>query len=126
MGRPSNIVVVNADYRKLADNFYQYQKRLGYSSEGNKSRFNYLNEFLHWLEVQGDLNITSITAPSIQQYYNYISERPSKKDGGILSQKTTHGHMRIVRDLFEMLLQESKITINPTATLKFFYPQSSE
>lgn len=126
MGRPSNIVVVNADYRKLADSFYQYQKRLGYTSKSNKARFNYLNEFLHWLEVQGNLIITSITAPSIQQYYNYISERPSKKDGGILSQKTTHGHMRIVRDLFEMLLQESKIIINPTATLKFFYPQSCE
>lgn len=126
MGRPSNIVVVNADYRKLADNFYQYQKRLGYTPNSNKARFNYLNEFLHWLEVQGNLNITSITAPSIQQYYHYISERPSKKDGGILSQKTTHGHMRIVRDLFEMLLQESKIMINPTATLKFYYPQSSE
>ncbi len=126
MGRPSNIVVVNADYRKLAESFYQYQKRLGYTSKSNKARFNYLNEFLHWLEVQGNLNITGITAPSIQQYYHYISERPSKKDGGILSQKTTHGHMRIVRDLFEMLLQESKVTINPTATLKFYYPQSSE
>lgn len=126
MGRPSNIIVVNTDYRKLAESFYQYQKRLGYTSNSNKARFNYLNEFLHWLECQGLLDVTSITAPIIQQYYNYISERPSKKDGGILSQKTTHGHMRIVRDLFEMLLRTSKIQINPTATLKFYCPQSSE
>lgn len=126
MGRPSNIIVVNTDYRKLAESFYKYQKRLGYTSNSNKARFNYLNEFLHWLECQGLLDVTSITAPIIQQYYNYISERPSKKDGGILSQKTTHGHMRIVRDLFEMLLRTSKIQINPTATLKFYYPQSSE
>lgn len=126
MGRPSNIIVVNTDYRKLAESFYKYQKRLGYTSNSNKARFNYLNEFLHWLECQGLLDVTSITAPIIQQYYNYISERPSKKDGGILSQKTTHGHMRIVRDLFEMLLRTSKIQINPTATLKFYCPQSSE
>jgi len=126
MGRPSNIVVVNEDYRKLAENFYQYQKRLGYTTNSNKARFNYLNEFLHWLEVQGKLTITSVTAREINQYYNYISERPSKKDGGILSQKTTHSHMRILRDLFEMLLQESKIKINPTSTLKFYYPGSSD
>ncbi|MBS1738204.1 MAG: tyrosine-type recombinase/integrase [Bacteroidetes bacterium] len=126
MGRPSNIIVVNEDYRKLAEKFYQYQKRLGYVPNSYQARFNYLNEFLHWLEVQGNLNITSITAPSIQQYYNYISERPSKKDGGILSQKTTHGHMRIVRDFFEMLLQQQQIKINPAATLKFYYPGSSE
>ncbi len=126
MGRPSNIVVLNEDFKKLAESFYQYQKRLGYTSQSNKARFNYLNEFLHWLEVKGNLTITSITAGEISQYYNYISERPSKKDGGILSQKTTHSHMRILRDLFEMLLQNQQIKINPCSTLKFPYPKTSD
>jgi integrase/recombinase XerD len=126
MGRPSDIIVVNEDYRKLSESFYQYQKRLGYTPKSNKARFNYLNEFLSWLECQGLLEIKSIQAHQIQEYYSYISSRPSKKDGGALSQKTTHSHMRIIRDLFEMLLQNQEIKINPTSTLKFQYPKTSE
>lgn len=126
MGRPSNIVVVTADYQKLAESFYQYQKRLGYVENSYKARFNYLNEFLQWLEQQGILDITQIQAPEINRYYGYISSRPSKKDGGALSQKTTHSHMRIIRDLFEMLLRNGEIQINPCSTLNFPYPKISE
>jgi len=61
MGRPSDIIVVNEDYRKLSENFYQYQKRLGYTPKSNKARFNYLNEFLSWLECQGLLEIKQMT-----------------------------------------------------------------
>ena len=126
MGRPSNIIVVTADYQKLAESFYQYQKRLGYVANSYKARFNYLNEFLQWLEQQGMLDITQIQAPDINRYYSYISSRPSKKDGGALSQKTTHSHMRIIRDLFEMLLRNGEIPINPCSTLNFPYPKISE
>lgn len=125
MGRPSDIVVINENYRKLAKEFYQYQKRLGYVPGSYKARFNYLNEFLHWLECKGNTAITSITTAEIKAYYSYISSRPSKKDGGALSQKTTHSHMRIIRDLFEMLLQNEQIKINPTSTLKFPYPKEN-
>lgn len=123
MGKPSNIVVVNADYRTIAQTFYQYQKRLGYVPKSYQARFNYLNEFLHWLECKGNTDITSLTASEINQYYNYISTRPNKKDGGALSLRTTHGHMRTVRDFFEMLLQDEQIKINPTSILKFPYPK---
>ena len=126
MGRPLNIVVVNENYRILAKSFYQYQKRLGYTTESSKVKFNYLNEFLHWLECQGLLEITAIQAPQIQDYYHYISSRPSKKDGGALSQKTTYSHIQIIRDLFEMLLQNQEIKTNPTSTLKFQYPKISQ
>jgi integrase/recombinase XerD len=126
MGRPSNIIVVSEDYRKLAEQFFTYQKRLGYTPKSNKARFNYLNEFLECLEKQGLLDITQIQALEINRYYSYISSRPSKKDGGALSQKTTHSHMRIVRDLFEMLLRSGQIPINPCSTLNFPYPKGSE
>ena len=132
MGRPSNIVVVNENYRALAKSFYQHQKQLGYATRSNKAKFNYLNEFLHWLECRGFLEIAVIQAHQIQDYYHYISSRPSKKDGGTLSQKTTHSHMQIIRDLFEMLLQtlepagRDRIKINPCSTLNFPYPKTSQ
>ncbi|QTY27615.1 tyrosine-type recombinase/integrase [Flavobacterium sp. CS20] len=126
MGRPKNIIVVNENYRELAESFYRYILRLGYNAKGRKARKNYLCEFLQWMEQQGYTKIEKTTASQITNYYQYISERPSKKDGGILSQKTTHSHMRIIRDLFIMLQNEGKVKINPCSTLKFPYPQARE
>jgi integrase/recombinase XerD len=122
MGRPPSIVIINGGYQQLANSFYQHQKRLGYVPENYKARFNYLGEFLHWLECRGNTDIGSVTAGEINQYYDYVSVRPSKKDGGALSPKTTHSHMRIVRDFFEMLVQQQVVKVNPTAVLKFYYP----
>ncbi len=126
MGRPKNIVVINEDYRNLAEQFYKYLLRLGYNPKTSKSRYHYLCEFLHWLEQKGLLGITQITALEVTNYYQYISERPSKKDGGILNQKTTHSHMRIIRDLFIMLQNEGRVNSNPCSTLKFPYPKARE
>lgn len=126
MGRPKSSIVINENYQELAESFYRYILRLGYNVKGCKARKSYLCEFLHWLEQKGLLEITQITTQQITTYYHYISERPSKKDSGILSQKTTHSHMRIIRDLFIMLQNEGKVKINPCSTLKFPYPKTSE
>jgi integrase/recombinase XerD len=126
VGRPKNSIVLNEEYQKLAESFYRYILRLGYNAQGCKARKNYLCEFLRWLEQKGLLDITQITAQEIRNYYQHISERPSKKDSGILSQKTTHSHMRIIRDLYIMLQNEGKIKINPCSTLKFPYPIATE
>ncbi len=123
MGRPRNIIVINETYRELAEQFYRYLLRLGYNPKGSRSRYNYLCEFLSWLECQGHSQIENTTPGHITAYYNYISGRPSKKDGGTLNQKTTHSHMRIVRDLFIMLQNEGRIKTNPCSTLKFPYPR---
>lgn len=123
MGRPSDIIVVNEDYRKLAVRFYQYQTMLGYVPHSTRSKFLALNEFLQWLERQGTADITSITPVIINEYYQYISSRPSKKDGGALNQKTVCRAMYVLRDCFEMLLQERSIKSNPFGVLQFPYPQ---
>jgi integrase/recombinase XerD len=83
------------------------------------------------LEQKGLLEINKITAQEISNYYKYISERPNKTVGGILSQKTTHSHMRIVRDFFIMLQKSEqhrqiKLKINPCSTLKFPYPKDDD
>ncbi len=126
MGRPTNIIVVSESYRELAEHFYRYLLRLGYSPKGCRSRYNYLKEFLSWLEQQGQNQVEKTSPADLMRYYGHISERPNKTTGGILDPKTTHGHMRIVRDLFEMLLQEKRVKANPCSTLKFPYPKQSE
>ncbi len=123
MGRPQNIIVINETYQNLAENYYRYLLRLGYSNHYTKSRYRYIKEFFHYLEQKGFCQIEQTTAKQIIDYYSYISQRPSKKDGGALSQKTTHGHMRNVKDLFVMLQTENKIKTNPCSTLKFPYPR---
>ena len=123
MARARSIIIINKTYQDLAEQFYKYLLRLGYNPKSSRSRYNYLCEFLSWLEQKGELEITKITANQINQFYSYISERPSKKDGGILSQKTTHSHMRNVKDLFMMLQNEGQIKSNPCSTLKFPYPR---
>jgi len=128
MARPRNIILLNETYRALAGQFYEYLLRLGYHPKTSRSRYNYACEFLHWLEQRGELDITEIASPAINQYYAYISSRPSLNPdrgsgGGALSQKTTHSHLRNVRDLFEMLLSEGRIRSNPASTLYFPYPK---
>lgn len=122
MSRPSSIIIVNKTYQDLAETFYKYLLRLGYHPKSSRSRYNYISEFLSWLEQKGEVEITQINTHQINQYYQYISSRPSKKDGGTLSQKTTHSHLRNVRDLFEMLLNDGQIKSNPSSTLNFPYP----
>ena len=131
MGRPKNIIVVNKTYRTLAETYYRYLLRIGYNAESCQSRKNYLEEFLHWLACQGHPQIEKISPTDIVRYYNYISERPSKQDGGLLNQKTTHSHMRNIRKVFCMLQEQSepdgqpKIITNPTSGLKFPYPKET-
>jgi integrase/recombinase XerD len=126
MARPSNIVVINQDFRKLAEDYHIYMTRLGYNKSTNKARFNYLNEFLSWLECRGHLQLEKITTLEVLQYYDYISNRPSKTTGGTLGLKTTSTHIIIIRDLFTMLQIDGKAEINPCSTLKFPYPPPAE
>ena len=123
MGRPKRIVLVHSSYLALAEHFYQHLLQVGYTPKSSRSRYLYSCEFLHWLEQQGSLDITKVSATQIKAYYEYLSSRPSLKDGGTLSQKTTHSHLRVVRDLFALLQAEGKIVVNPCSTLNFPYPR---
>ncbi|WP_255590368.1 hypothetical protein [Algoriphagus sp. NBT04N3] len=38
MGRPSNIIVVSEDYRKLAEQFFTYQKAVGLYTQEQQSK----------------------------------------------------------------------------------------
>ena len=123
MGRPSNIVVKNQDYRELIEDYRLFISQLGYNKKGNRGRCLALSEFLSWLESQGCANIEAVTPVHILDYYNYLTNRPNKATGGILHLKTTHSHTVVIRTLFKNLQRDGQIQINPCSTLKFPYPK---
>lgn len=123
MSRPKSIIVVQNDYRKLSERFYEYQKRLGYVKETCRTRQLNVNEFLSYLEQKGRTKIQEIEPYEIQSFYKYISERPNKQGEGILSQKTTFHFMKSIDYLYRMLQSAGEIKVNPISTLKFHYPR---
>jgi integrase/recombinase XerD len=122
MGKRKNIVIVTAAYQELARHYYKHLQKLGYHPESSKSRHGYLCEFLNWLEHQGRTEIEKLSSTDIVHYYNYISERPSKK-GGTLNSNTTKHHMRNIKHLLMMLQNENRITNNPYSSFNIKYPQ---
>ncbi len=122
MSRPKTIQLLTESYQNLARRYYKQLLKLGYHHHSSRSRYNYITEFLHWLERKGELEITKITASQINGYYEYLSSRPNQNKGTTLSQKTTHSHMRNVRDLFTMLQNEELVKVNPCQLINFPSP----
>ena len=124
--RPKKVITTTKAYRELATRFKSHLLKMGYDPKSCQSRYGYITEFLHYLEQKGFWEITQITSKEIQDYYKYISSRPSLNSGTNLSQKTTSTHLHNVRDLFTMLQEEKRIEVNPCGVLKFTYPKSNK
>ena len=123
MARPKTIELLTKDYQELSQYYYQYLLKLGYHAHTSRSRYNYIKEFFYWLEQKGALDISQITTRQLTDYYDYLSNRPSLNQGTTLSEKTTFGHLRNVRDLFTMLQKEGVVKVNPYGGLSLSAPQ---
>lgn len=130
MARPSDIEVHTEVYRALAIRFSVYQHQMGYTPRSIRARYNNLREYLSWLEQRGQPDIRQVDRRSIDAYYDYIRTRPSKhpqkSKGSSLSEKTIYSHMQVVRDLFEMLLREGRISVHPMSGMMIPYPKHRE
>jgi integrase/recombinase XerD len=122
----SSIIVVNQTYQERAKEFLDHLLMLGHSSHGAKCKTRFLKEFLHFCEVNGIQELQAITAPTINDYYAYIVERPNKITGEKLSLKTAYNHTRSIELFFIMLQTKGESFINPTSTLTFPYPSETE
>lgn len=126
MPYPSSIIVINTSYIESAKEFLDHLLMLGHSRHGANTKTRYLKEFLHFCETNGTDEIKAITAATINDYYNYIVQRPNKKNGEKLSLKTAYHHTRSIELFFIMLQEKGAVQINPTSTLKFPYPVKTE
>lgn len=123
MGKPSDIILIDQHYQKQVEAFLSYQNLLGYDTKSNKVRYGYLREFLHYLETQHKLNLTEIIPADVVAYSVYLSQRPNKSFGGLLSKKSIHAHMRVIKDFFVMLHNQGYLSVNPCSVLHFPYPK---
>ena len=114
---------MKSTYKKLSEEYYEYQKTLGYEKATIRARQLQIEEFIEWLTQRGIEELEQITAEQMQAYYNYLNERPNKTQEGILKEKTSYGYIKSVESLFTMLQEKQAVLNNPMSTLKFIYPK---
>lgn len=123
MGRPTDIIVTSEHYNQLAHTFYTYLVQLGYSAHSCRNKWLRIKEFLHYAETTISTDITAITTKDILNYYQHLQQRPSKRNGKPLSQKTVIDNIRMIQQLYAMLQAKGEIQINPVNTINLQYPK---
>jgi integrase/recombinase XerD len=124
MGRPTDIIVLHPSYNELVHTFYTYLLQLGYSPHSCRTKWRRIKEFLHFAETTITTDIAAITTKDILSYYEFLQQRPSKKDGKPLHQKTIWDCIRDIQQLYTMLQAKGEIQINPTNTIRIQYPKT--
>lgn len=124
MGKTIIVQPHTKNYQTLAQEYYEYLLQLGYKPKSCRSKWRLLLEFLCFSETTGTTDITAISTKDILQFYEYIQNRPSKRNGSVLSKKTINDFMQAVVGFYTMLQCKNKIRINPTNTLNIKYKKT--
>ncbi len=124
MGRASIIQPQTKNYQTLAHDYYEYLLQLGYNPKSCRSKWRRLIEFLQYAETTISTDITAITTQDILQFYQYIQNRPSKRNDGVLSKKTVWDFMQTVIGLYTMLQHKNILQVNPTSTIQIKYEKT--
>lgn len=122
MGRPTDIIVLHPDYSELAQRFYTYLLQVGYSAHGCRTKWHRAKEFLHYAQTNIGTDITAITTRDILNYQAFVQQRPSKRDGKPLNQKTVMDCMKAIQELYSLLQHRGQVQINPVNTINLSYP----
>lgn len=122
MPRPSRHIIYNELYQKEAREYKDYLLLLGYKEETCQARYLFLKEFFSFLEDIGIYELRNITGLEIEQFYEYLENRPSMRTGKPLKSKGVYDIMRCVQMYLGYLLDLGKLKINPASHLKFNYP----
>lgn len=126
MPRQRNTVVINENYKKASENFYQTLVNLGYTMHSCRNGYYSVEYFLYFIEQKGISEISHISGIHLAEYQNYLQLRPNQNKGGTLNPKTIHHHIRYLHRFFEQQQQQGKITVNPFDSFTYRYPNSTE
>jgi integrase/recombinase XerD len=96
-------------YQLILQGYSSMVMAIGYKTAEKGSMQRMVQEFLHYLEGQGILNIKKVEALDMVAYYEYLSQRPSQT-GGVLSSSSLTEHMCSLELLNEYLLNLGTLT----------------
>lgn len=122
MPRQRNIILVNENYQKASEEFYQTLINIGYNKASCRNGQCNAEDFLHFVAQQGINEINHITSVHLADYQNYLNQKPNQNKGGTLSPKTVHHNFRYLNHFFFQLKEKQQITVNPFDSFVYKYP----
>jgi integrase/recombinase XerD len=126
MAHPSSIIVTNEEYYKQAAAYKDYLLKLGHSKHGSQVKYYWLMEFFSFLEKKGINKITQIRSEHINEYHNYVKNRPNKDNPAVLlSERSIYENMRTIQKYFSMQQEIGKLKKNPSACFKYNSPRGN-
>lgn len=93
----------STSYNYLENAFKEWLDILGFVQATVYNLPNLAREFLHYLEQKDIKQINQITHHDIKEYYNYLINRASERQGGALSSSTINYHFWTLEKFFEFL-----------------------
>ena len=93
-------------YQLLLDGYDNMVRAIGYKAAENGSMQNKVREFLCYLERQNIHSIKRVKPTDMVSYYEYLSQRPNIRRGGVLSSSSISEHMGAIELFNEYLLNK--------------------
>jgi len=101
--------------------FKTYLTQLGYSKTTLSMLPECVSDFLHHAKQYPK----NITPNDVQLFYEWLQQRPNRKQGGALSEQYINHHIYALRVFFNWLELTGEITYNPMSVLTFKRPQGN-
>lgn len=93
-------------YKTNIRRFKSYLEAEEYKKTG--SYLTAITELIVWLETIGITNIKRVKQNEIQEYFNYLINRPNQRRTGLLSESHIKNHLHALRLFFDYLLESSQ------------------
>jgi len=108
--------IKNKVYANLEKAFKIWMEHLGYSASSVYSYPFHVREYLHWLEQNGQNQITKINKATVNAFITYFKHRPHQRQGGSLS--ASH----INKQIFSLRLLSKYLKLNGQIKHKIIIP----
>lgn len=88
---------LNPLYRRLIVGFSDWQRILNYEKTSQRDMPRMVAEFLSYMQENHINDPANITEGHLQQYHNYLEQRPNRSRGGAISKNYVRKHLQAIR-----------------------------